>query len=292
MIRIVLLCCFIYFISCSSNNLGALDNDSKNASYLYGIGYGKDANSAKENAIKDLATSLQVSIQVQAQNTTVHNDYSLKTSGIQHASLESGFTDLSGIELDKVSKAGDLVVVRVRATKAILRSQILQRMKAKQDFLKASIEKCGYPSLKSYEMFKIYLKELQNDINVISALGGSMTSYQLEVKDYGAIAARKLSYDLNVEQSIYVPDVLPILLAELSKFMIISKESTRTINAKITSDKYIGLELVFLDCNGDVEDSININSYIDRHKLNSNNNKTRLGAFIYKTLYSFMSDSM
>ena len=107
--------CYLFIIACSMTSSHANKNlYKKDVQYFYGVGYGDTLTLAKENALKDLATNLQVSVQFKTQNTVYQSNQSLETIGNTSLSLESSLKDLSGIEVDAVKKTNKEYEVHVK----------------------------------------------------------------------------------------------------------------------------------------------------------------------------------
>ncbi|WP_181881841.1 LPP20 family lipoprotein [Helicobacter sp. MIT 14-3879] len=273
-------------IACSHHALHSSNNlYKKDFEYLYGVGYGKKLNIAKENAIKDLITNLQVSVKFTSQNTTMQNNQSLETIGNASTFLESSFNNLTGVEIDDVRHEKNNITVRVKIAKTILQAQIMQKVQNAQDFLESSTNKCGSPSFKEFKKFQAAFKEWQNNISLLQSL--TKNSYEIQTQQYASMIAHNPNYNLVIDfKSIsqYQQEIANILTTELNKFITINKAAKNTVHVQIIQDKEIHLYFTFNNCKGEIEHSLHINTYMPESSLSDANNKTRLGAIIYKNI--------
>ncbi len=252
--------------------------------YFYGIGHGSDINKAKENAIRDLITNLQVTVQFQTHSITTHNNQSLESSGMQYAFFESDFKNLRGLEVERVQHKNNQTIAHVRILKSSLQAQIAQKVQIMQDSLESLLQKCDSLSLKSFRIFQSTFKQWQNNVMLLQSLTDNFSLYNQRLKAYGALAMSKPSYNLVIESPKLDSDILAIISGELNKFIVISQDAQNILRLKIIHDDSIRLYLIFEDCKGDREHSIQIDTYLTESSLKSNKNKIRLGAIIYKSI--------
>lgn len=290
--KIVKCLCIIMCISIqgckSAKELNLEKKDiTTNTSYIYGQGSGSSLEVAKQYAIQDLATNLQVSIKYSMQQNTLQKDNTLQTSGLSNTFLESKIKDIPQIEVEKTWKKGNNIYVRVRVSKSVLEGIIKNRIQNAEQKLQAMLNSCETIAFSKYNNFKKIFMELQNDI----------TLYQILTKDtsYGnttiatfqnalaTLPMYKIKWDL---QNLYgcENELRSIITAELSKFIKINTQATRTLHITTTNDNTLRLFLNFKDCNDNPENTIQIDTRENKKDILKGKQRVRVGAVIYKTI--------
>ena len=101
---------FLFFVGCNvANDTKNRHLDSKKSQYLYGNGSSYSLEAAKQYAIKDLVTNLQVSIKYSAKDSTTQVNNTLHTRASSDIVIESQIKDLPAIEIDKITKKDNYV---------------------------------------------------------------------------------------------------------------------------------------------------------------------------------------
>ena len=75
---------------------------------------------------KILATNLQVSIKYSTQQNINQKNDTLQTSGMSNTFLEFKIKDIPSVEVEKTTKQGNKMNVRVRVSREILERALLQ----------------------------------------------------------------------------------------------------------------------------------------------------------------------
>ncbi len=281
-----------YFLICffSINIIGCKNTkniiyESKNNDYIYGQGYGSSFEVAKQHAIQDLTTNLKVSIKYSLSNTIQENNNTLKTSGVSNILFESHIKDLPFIEIDQTNKDGNKVFVRIKIKQSMLRDDIYNRIQTKQQKLSSIIIQCDTPSFKQYKSFKALLNDLRSDISLYQILSGNMSygnSILTNFQDSIATMPKYIvSWDSNLINN---RDIKDIIILELSKFIKIDKVANRILNINIVNDETMKILLKFYDCSKNIENIIQIDTYMQINHIGANKLKSRLGAIIYKAI--------
>lgn len=260
-------------------------HDSKNVAYIYGEGSGANFEMAKQRAIQDLATNLQVSVKYSMQQQTRQNNQSLQTSGMSNMQLESKIKDIPSIEVVSTTKKGNITNVRVRVLQSVLEGAIHNRIQAAQQQLYAMLETCDAIPFKQHRAFKKTLQELQGDIALYRSLTKDMSYGNAALSTFQESVAELPTYAVVWELSElgeHEREVQTILNAEMSKFIKINGSATRTIHVQTNTDDVVRFFLRFSDCKNNPENTIQINTHIKKHAIANGAQRARLGAVIYK----------
>ena len=272
--------------ACSAKSNQSPSN-SKDHSYLYGVGEGLDIASAKGEALKDLITTLRVSVKVESQTAIFQEDKDLVDISNQKILLESSFRDLPSLEVDSIKQEKGRVTVTVKIEKRMLISHISQRRDKALAYIESSMKKCGYPAFQHHKAFVTNLRQIQSDDALIVSLSGINLHDPLP-ENYSYLALTKPSYKLELA-ALELPgaikdEALRIVVGELNKFLTISREAKSTLKLSISYDKDFRIYLAFKDCNDDKEQSIQIDTYLKEADLKTTKGKTRLAALVYKKI--------
>ncbi len=286
-IRCLLICTIsIGIISCKS----AKDIDTlqqKDNKYIYGEGQGVSFDVAKQYAIQDLTTNLKVSIKYSLQNTTQQENNVLQTKAMSNIRLESQIKDLPSVEVDKIKKSKDKVFVRVKVKQSILKSEIYNRVQFKKQKLLSMITQCDTPSFSNFRVFKTLLKDLTSDISLYQALAENMDYGNNILASLQDSISTKPKYRIlwNNKHQYNANEIQDIIASEIAKFIKIDKDSKRDLIIDINSnDKTIVIFLKFYDCDKNMENAIQIDTYMQQSSIKMSSSKSRLGAIIYKAI--------
>ncbi|RDU67590.1 hypothetical protein CQA53_00855 [Helicobacter didelphidarum] len=278
----------LFFVGCADNIKSQnLQKDSKQKEYLYGIGYGASFQEAKQYAIKDLSTNLQVSIKFVAKDVVRQKDNSLQTSGIAEVSLESAIKDLPALEIEKQTKKDNKFSVRVRVEKSLLQSQILNRIQANQQTLDSLLETCNTPPFHKYKDFKQILEDYKNDLAIYQILSKNMSYNSALTIHYQDISNSLPNYNIKLEFQHDNPNNIKVqrtLYSELGKFIKIDSSATKTLEILIENADITMVYLSFYDCNKKLENVVKINTYLPYNTFYQAQQITRFGAIVYKNI--------
>ena len=265
----------------------SFNKEKTNTDYIYGDGSGVNLDIAKQHALQDLATNLQVSIKYSTrQNVNQHNN-TLKTSSMSNTFLESKIKDVPSVEVEKTIKKGDKVSVRVKVSKKILEGSILNRITQAQNELLSMFKTCNQVSFSQYKKFKKILVELKEDVALYQALTRNMNYGNAMILDFQNIASIYPSYALYLELDSlldYKEEASEIIISELSKFIKMNNKAKQTLHIKVSNDNPLQFLLQFYDCNKNLENAIQINTNSNKNDILSGSKKSRLGAILYKAI--------
>lgn len=263
------------------------DNTKANKNYIYGQGSSSSFEAAKQYAIQDLATNLQVSIKYSMQQNTQQQDNAMQTDGLSRTFLESKIKDIPSIEVEKTWKKGNNIYVLVRVDRSVLEGAIMNRIQNAEQQLQAMLSSCQTLAFYQYKKFKRMFGELQNDITLYQILTKNMgygnaaiATFQNALSTFPAYA---ISWDLHDIQE-YEKETKAILVSELSKFIKIDKQAKRTLHITTNSDNIFRLFLHFKDCENNPENTIQIDTHASKKDMLQGTQRTRLGAIIYKAI--------
>lgn len=277
---------FLFFVGCNvANDTKNRHLDSKKSQYLYGNGSSSSLEAAKQYAIKDLVTNLQVSIKYSAKDSTTQVNNTLHTRASSDIVIESQIKDLPAIEIDKITKKDNMIFVRVRVDKNLLQAQIANRLQNNKQTLDSLLQFCQTPAFNQYKHFKHVMQDYKNDVSLYQVLSKDMLYATEELSNYQEIIDILPSYRVNIEfkglQS-YKNELKHILHAELSKFIKIDDEATKTLRVVVNDESVVMFYLNFYDCHNNIETSLQINTYMSGENIHINTQKGRIGAIIYK----------
>lgn len=262
-------------------------NTALDSRYIYGQGSSQSFDLAKQHAIQDLATNLQVSVKYSMQQNTQQKDNILQTSGLSKTFLESKMKDIPSIEVEKTWKNDGRTYVRVRVDKLILEGAIMNRIQNEQQRLQSILAVCQTPAFSQYKMFKKIFLELQNDIQIYQILTKNMRYGDDIIAGFQNSFARFPDYAIKWDlQNLdgYEDEVRAILVSELSKFITIDSKSKQSLYITTNFDNTFRLFLHFKDCKNNPETTIQIDTHADKKAILQGKQRARFGAIIYKTL--------
>lgn len=149
-------------------------NPSLDSTKLYGFGTGETPAKAKQNAIIDLASSLQSSIETSFEKRAQRLESNLTSSTLQKISIHTKITDLFNIEATKAQCEEKQCYTQIEIPRSKLLEHLEQRIKTSIKELTKPHSPFSYP----YKKDILYPKILQ-DYALYSALGG----FKLEIPD-------------------------------------------------------------------------------------------------------------
>lgn len=271
---------------CATSESSLKNNTSKNANYLYGEGFDDTFELAKQNAIRDLSTNLQVSIKYSSVDSTQQINNSFQTSGNNTTIVESQIKDLPAIEIDTNSYKNNKYFVRVKVEKSLMQSQIFNRLQSNEQKLDSMLHTCHSPQFQEYKQFQHIFKQYINDIQVYRILTKNMNFNSDIVQQYQRIANALTQYAITFENTHLenATIVQNIVSGELSKFVKIDNQATKHITIAFYANKTLVVNLSFYDCNNQLETFKQINTYLSLKDLQDEAKRSRLGAIIYKAL--------
>lgn len=274
---------------CKSTNDLTYTKNNNQPSYIYGEGYGFNFDIAKQNAIQDLATNLQVSITYSMQQDTQQKDNAMQINGLSKTSLETKIKDIPSIEVDKTWKQGNKVYLRVRVDRMVLEGAIMNRIQKSQQKLQTMLLPCETISFSHYRQFKKYFEELSSDITLYQILTKNMSYGNSMIASFQNSLAisptYSISWDLHNLHD-YEEEIKVIFISELSKFIKISSNAKQILHITANSDNNIRFFLHFKDCKYNPENTIQIDTYTNKKSMLNGMQKARLGAIIYKAIES------
>lgn len=260
-----------------------------NQNYIYGQGSSSSFEAAKQYAIQDLATNLQVSISYSMQQNTQQKDDSLQINGLSRTFLESKMKDIPSIEVEKTWKKGNNIYVIVRVEKSVLEGAIINRIQNTTQKMQAMFSLCETLAFSKYRKFKKMFGELQNDITLYQILTKNMnygnTIIATFQKELSTFPAYKIVWDLQNLYG-YENEIQAILTSELSKFIKIDMQAKRTLYVTTNTDDILRLFLHFKDCENNPENTIQIDTHANKKDMLQGAQRARLGAIIYKAIES------
>ncbi|TLD83404.1 LPP20 family lipoprotein [Helicobacter trogontum] len=283
LISIVLLSLY----GCKDVKNASLNKDKPSKDYIYGEGSGVNFDLAKQYALQDLATNLQVSIRYSTQQNIAQHNNTLQTSGISNTLLESKIKDIPSVEVEKTTKKDNRVNVRVRVSKEVLEGSIRNRIIHAQNDLQTILQTCNQVSFSQYKKFKTKLSGLKEDIALYQALTKNMSYGNAMILDFQNMISTYPSYALHWELNglyNYQNDIQAIITTELSKFIKINPQAKQTLYIKANNDNPLQFLLQFYDCKNNLENAIQINTHASKNDMLQGSKKSRLGAIIYKAL--------
>ena len=273
----------VFIQACGLKKSVALEGDG----YYYGEGRGVTFELAKQNAIKDLTTNLQVSVKYTSTNTTTQTNDTLQYSGSTNVSLESQIKDLPAIEVYKQSKKKNNHEVEVRLSKATLKNQMLTRVQKAQGSLDSMIGACKSTSFKNHEDFKRTFKEYSGNVALYQIAANDFTFGSDSVLQYQNIAASEPKYSVKIsfeEDSPLNKDVERAIFTELSKIIKIDNNSNMPLEIQVDNTSRLVLHFDFYDCQNKLEDSKKVDTFTDFQSFSEKSKLARLGPIIYKAL--------
>lgn len=290
------LCIFIYALicimlfglhGCGNAKDTSFNRDKINKGYIYGEGSGPNFDLAKQYALQDLATNLQVSIKYSTQQNVNQNNDTLQTSGMTNTFLESKIKDIPSVEVEKTTKQGNKVNVRVRVSREVLEGSIVNRITHAQTELSAMLQTCNQVSFSKYKKFKKILSELKEDIALYQALTKNMSYGNAMLLNFQNSISTLPNYALHWEiDSLhsYKQEAQAIFAAELSKFIKIDPNAKQTLHIKVSNNNPLQFLLEFHDCKNNLESAIQINTHASQHDILQGSKKSRFGAIVYKAI--------
>lgn len=264
-------------------------NINANKNYIYGQGSSSSFEVAKQYAIQDLATNLQVSITYSMQQNTQQKDDSLQINGLSRTFLESKMKDIPSIEVEKTWKKGNNIYVIVRVDKSVLEGAIINRIQNTTQKMQAMFSLCETLTFSKYRKFKKMFGELQNDITLYQSLTKNMnygnTIIATFQKELATLPTYKIVWDLQNLYG-YENEIQAILTSELSKFIKIDMQAKRTLYVTTNTDDIFRLFLHFNDCENNPEITMQIDTHANKKAVLQGAQRVRLGAIIYKAIES------
>lgn len=290
------LCIFIYTLicimlfglhGCSHAKDTSFHKDKTNKGYIYGEGSGPNFDIAKQYALQDLATNLQVSIKYSTQQNINQKNDTLQTSGMSNTFLESKIKDIPSVEVEKTTKQGNKVNVRVRVSREILEGSIANRITQAQSDLSSMLKTCNQVSFSQYKKFKEILRALKEDIVLYQALTKNMSYGNIMLLEFQNSISTLPNYALHWELDSlhsYKQEAQAILTAELSKFIKIDSKAKQILHIKVSNNNPLQFLLEFYDCKNNLESAIHINTHANQHDILQGSKKSRFGAIVYKAI--------
>lgn len=246
------------------------------AEYFEGTGYGNTPQQAKSAAIKDLSTNLQVSVKYSAQDVTTRQNNELQTSGYTNVSLESQIKDLPGLEVVKETKKKDQYIVQVRVDKALLQSQILNRVQSNQAILNSVLQSCNTIGFSNQDKFKKAFRDYQKDLSLYNIVSKNTSYGSMDLARYNEAANALPSYKVNIKFDNELSsndDAKRIIYTELGKFIKIDDDSKNIVEILVSGNDSLVLYFDFYDCNGKLDSNVKFDA-----------TRNRLGPIVYKGL--------
>lgn len=276
------------FVACSNTNATNLDSKNmQNSKYFYGEGSGSTFDAAKAEAIKDIATNLQVSVKYNSLDSTRQQGEMLTTTGFSNVALESQIKDLPAIEVTKSSKKDNIFTIKVRLEKSILQNQILNRINSSQNLLESMLETCKDTSFTNHNKFIQTLKDYKKDVFLYQIITKNSAYGSAILLEYNAIANALPRYQVNItfkDENIINNDIKNIIYAELSKFIKIDNDASKILNINVNNSDVAVLYLNFYDCANKLESSLKIDTFLHYSDLSSQKSQKRFAAIFYKNL--------
>lgn len=282
---------FVVFILCCFFSVAM----GKDGNYFYGEGSGSSKQEAKAQALKDLATNLQVSVQYSATDTTSHTNNTLTSSGSSNISLQSQIKDLPGIEVYEEKKKGSTFHAKVRVNKAQLQNALYGKVSTSQARLVAMAGSCFSVPFKSYNAFKRTLKDYKRDLTLYQIVSKNMNYGTAELVRYEKMAGILPRYKLEAAWSGFSDNdevIGRIVSSELDKFITRDSNADSTLYVKIFNDTgLLALHLQFSDCEGNPDSVIDIKTDLRTSSLHEEKNQRRIGPVIYKQIENYLENN-
>lgn len=211
-------------------------NPSLDSSYLYGFGVGKDIKNAKENALLDLASSLQSSVKVVFEREIQRNDTDISSKASQKSSISTQVSDLTNVEATKAECQDNQCYVKVEIKKSDLVAQLKQKIQS----LATEISHLNSPFDYLYKKNKLYPKML-SEYALYSALGG----FGFELPKLGEKPSFQLVFKYDGDFSKGFKGIFEKTIADsLTQFGTLSADAKWSIEVNaFREDKSVTLEL-------------------------------------------------
>ena len=279
----IFICLFALLLASCAKNEKSKENHYPDNAYIYGEGYGSSYELAKQAAIKDITTALQVNVRYSDISSITQDNNSLSTSGMSNVYLDSNIKNLSNVEVVESQENKDGFKVRARINKIIMQSQLIESIYKEEHQMDNMIKTCGMPSLRDFNKMKTIFTTYQNDILLYNAL--SKLPLESENAKYQSMLNNPPSYELRFffnTRSSHNKDIESIITPEIGRFVSINPDSNIHIDVNVEYRQNIEIIIKVYDCNNSIILQIPINTYINT--ANYDNNRQRLGPIVYKRI--------
>lgn len=262
--------------ACVSNPPGWFLTKEPNSAKLYGVGAGESLANAKQEAINDLAQSVQAKISAQTQlQNTLHNDR-FSSSLSQDIHISSANLPLQNLQITNKSYAKGTYYVQVGISRADIIAPLQKRL---QDILGASKHIDGTcVGIREFALLESSLRQGREIVQILQSLDSTPPREftRLESIYTANTPAPKLLVQLDnvLEKELF--------LAEIAKFAQISTQPNLPaleLHMRANSN-HIAMRAVLKDCQGRV---IAQKSFQERQSTRSYALK-RSGIVLYKWL--------
>lgn len=249
---------------------------SLQSSHLYGFGVGSNIGVAKQNAIIDLANSLQSSVKTTFEKETRRTDDDIVSSASQKMSVDTKMMDLMNVEATKTECVENQCYVQVEIKKI----DLLRQLEKKIEKVAKEIVELNSPFNYQYKKTVLYPQMLA-DYALYTSLGGLDLNIP---KGIGEKPSFSLSFEYEGEFSKAFKSILQKTIQDsLTKFGKLTSSSPWKITVGVFQED----KTVTLDISTSYNDEVIHNTSVyDTKKPNVSNSffAKRLGVQAYKKM--------
>lgn len=307
----------IFFIGCSIANKSFQEDNIAliNDSFFYGFGSGNTFIEAKENALKDLALNINVSIKYESNNSTSEENEILKMISNQKISIKSSIDSLSGIKIQHTNTLSSKHNVNIKISKLDLANEIEDSMIKSLNLINAKIynslnhltlDKILFPSLKDIKQTKNEIKNLFSKHLILQSINNNLKYFKFHssnsdleyyldhnVLRYLALILNqkpsyKLHFTFNISSNANVQnsnsELENVIKHELSKFINIDSNSLKRIEIELNKNNSTTINALFFNQDNVIEEIIKA-----EYNKEDSNNYMRIGAIFYKKIESVVN---
>lgn len=263
--------------------------NQSDAHHLYGVASAQNLQIAKDNAITDMLSHLQVNI---SSNTSLAQKYS---DGIESSDMSQMIekniaqTTLSNVSY-QTERVGDTYFVRAVVKKQDFIAQLKKDQEQALNTLQSLNLECQDITLKEYDTLLHEMSKILGAQNYLEALGSPSTTSALLYADVLESNSPKPRIALVFEQPTQegVSALKPHLQKELVKFYRLTPQSSQKflVSFQMPSAASIKVNITITDCNGNPTFAAQLSESLP-HNTDVDRLANRVGVLVYKKLLEY-----
>lgn len=262
-----------------------------NDGLFYGFGSGESIAKAKQEAINDLAQSIQSSI---SSNTSLNDrleNNKFSSTFSQDINIDVALLNLQNLKVGKKDYADKTYYVRVDIDKKDIITPLMQEYEEKLRLLDAIKSPCGSIGLRDFSVLQKQLAKIENIATLIRIIDPISSAKISDLAHFKAILADNLPKPkIKLEfKAPYTSQDFSAISGEIAKFFTIStQDNIHTfyidINLKESNSGFeILADCVIKDCNG----SVVFQASISEQQKTRESAIKRTGVVLYKKLLEY-----